>query len=251
MKSNLIHIDQNYQFFLGKFNNNKKHKHYAIQLSIPLRGGIHFLINDTEISTEQAVLIKPNIEHKIESEYEHLLILLNPASTVGHFWNRLVEAPFSTIESESIQLIRKVGLDYLSNRCTAKELIQNINEIIYSLDCHCESFVHSGDIRIDKAILYLKQQYERVIPLEEVAAYCNLSSSRFLHLFKENTGISYRRAQLWSKLMAALPLMSKQSLTEIAHEVGFADSAHFSRMFKENFGFSPSAIVKLSQFIQV
>ncbi len=251
MKGNIIHIEQDFQYFLGKFDNNQKHTHYAIQLSIPLRGDIQFLINDTEISTEQAVLIKPNIEHKMESEQEHLLILLNPASTIGHFWNRLMNAPFSQIHSESISLIRKLGLDYLSDKCSPKEFIQNINDIIYSLDCHCDSFVHSGDERIDKAISYLKEQYERVIPLEEVAAHCHLSPSRFLHLFKENTGISYRRAQLWSKLMAALPLMANQSLTEIAHEVGFSDSAHFSRMFKENFGFSPSAILKLSQFIQV
>ncbi len=251
MKANIIHIEQNFQFFLGKFNNNQKHKHYAIQLSIPLTGEIRFLIDDLEISTNQAVLIKPNVEHILESEQEHLLILLNPASSIGHFWNRLAHSPYSKLDTEPVTLIRELGLDYLSNKCSAKEFTQKIKAILNSFDCHCESFVHSGDERIDKAIAYLKQHYERVIPLEEVAAYCHLSPSRFLHLFKENTGISYRRAQLWSKLMAALPLMSNQSLTEIAHQVGFSDSAHFSRMFKENFGFSPSTILKLSQFIQV
>jgi len=251
MSHNLIHIGQDFEWFLGKFDNNQKHTHYAIQLSIPLQGEISLKINHATITTKQATLIKPNIEHQLVSEQEHLLILLNPASTIGHFWNRLVNAPYSEINTEPVILIRKLGLEFLSNTYSPKEFVKKINDVINSYDCNCESFVHSGDERIDTSIAYLKQHHERVIPLEEVSAFCNLSSSRFLHLFKENTGITYRRAQLWSKLMVALPLMSNQSLTEIAHQVGFSDSAHFSRTFKENFGFPPKALLKLSQFIQV
>jgi len=251
MRHNLIHIGQDFEWFLGKFDNNQKHKHYAIQISIPLQGNIKLTINQSTITTEQAILIKPTIEHQLESEQQHLLILLNPASTIGHFWNRLVSAPFSEINTAPVIRIKKLGLDFISNKCSAKEFVQRINAIIRSYDCHCKSFVHSGDERIDTSIVYLKQHHERVIPIEEIAAFCNLSSSRFLHLFKENTGITYRRAQLWTKLMVALPLMSKHSLTEIAHQVGFSDSAHFTRTFKENFGFPPKALLKLSQFIQV
>jgi len=251
MEQNIIHIEQNFQFYFGKFDNNQNHKHYAIQLSIPLYGEFRLLVNQSKITTEQAFLIKPNTEHKLESEHEHLLILLNPASTIGHFWNRLIDSPFSEINNEPVLHIRKLGLDYLSKELSVKAFVQNVIEIIHSYDCHCESFVHSGDERIDNAIEYLKQHHERIIPLEEVSAFCNLSSGRFLHLFKERTGITYRRAQLWTKLMEALPLMINKSLTEIAHSVGFADSAHFSRIFKENFGFSPKALLKLSRFIQV
>jgi len=251
MSHNLIHIGQDFELFLGKFDNNQRHKHYAIQLSISLQGEINLITNHSKITTEQSILIKPYIEHKLESEHEHLLILLNPVSTIGHFWNRLTNTPFSEINTEPVILMRKLGLDFLSNKYSAKEFVQNINDIIHDFDCHCELFVHSGDERIDKSIAYLKQHHERVIPIEEVSAFCNLSPSRFLHLFKENTGITYRRAQLWTKLMVALPLMSKKNLTEIAHQVGFSDSAHFTRTFKENFGFPPKALLKVSQFIQV
>jgi AraC-like DNA-binding protein len=251
LERNIIHIEHDYQFFIGKFDNNLAHKHYAIQLSIPLHEEIQFLVDHSKIITQQAFLIKPNVEHKLESEHHHLFVLLNPASTIGHFWNRLISAPFSEINIDPISQLRKSGLDFLSNKYSAKEFVQNINDIIRSHDCHCKSFVHSGDERIDKAIAYLKEHFARVIPMEEVSEYCHLSASRFLHLFKENTGITYRRAQLWSKLMVALPLMSKKSLTEVAHQVGFVDSAHLSRIFKENFGFSPKALLKLSQFIQV
>ncbi len=251
MSQNLIHIGQDFEWFLGKFDNNQRHKHYAIQISISLKGKINLITNDSNLTTEQAILIKPNVEHQLESKHEHLLILLNPASTIGHFWNRLVSSSFSEVNTEPVILIRNIGLDFLSNEYSEKKFVQNINDIFRSYDCYCESFIHSGDERIDKSIEYLKQHHERVIPVEEISAFCNLSPSRFLHLFKDNTGITYRRAQLWSKLMAALPLISKRSLTDIAHQVGFSDSPHFTRTFKENFGLSPRNFLKLSQFIQV
>jgi len=87
--------------------------------------------------------------------------------------------------------------------------------------------------------------------LGEVAGHCSLSPSRFQHVFKETTGQSFRRAQLWTKMSHALPHLGKQSLTSLAHQFGFADSAHFSRTFRENFGFSPRDLLKNSQFIQV
>lgn len=251
MSNNLIHIEQDFGWFLGKFDNNQKHTHYALQLSIPLQGEIRLSINNSETTTYRAILIKPTIEHQLYSEHEHLLILLNPASTIGHFWNRITSSSCSEIESEPVQLIRKWGVNFLANNISKKELGQNLNKTLHSYDCNCEAFIHSGDERIDKAISYLNQHHERVVPLEEISDFCNLSSSRFIHLFKENTGLTYRRAQLWSKLMKALPLMQNQSMTKIAHQVGFADSAHFSRTFKKNFGFSPKSLLKLSQFVQV
>jgi AraC-like DNA-binding protein len=101
------------------------------------------------------------------------------------------------------------------------------------------------------ALEFLTANSEQIVPVEDVANQCNLSSSRFLHLFKEQTGITYRRAQLWNKLMKGITQFGRVSLTEIAHSNGFSDSAHFSRTFKENFGFSPSDFLKISHFVQV
>lgn len=44
----------------------------------------------------------------------------------------------------------------------------------------------------------------------------------------------------WAKKMLDEHCMSGKTLTDIAHEVGFCDQAHFSRSFKKAFGISPS-----------
>jgi AraC-like DNA-binding protein len=62
-------------------------------------------------------------------------------------------------------------------------------------------------------------------------------------LFKEETGVPYRRYRLWTRMGAALKaLRSGRSLTHAAHEAGFSSSAHFSTAFAEMFGLPPSRV---------
>ena len=51
--------------------------------------------------------------------------------------------------------------------------------------------------------------------------------------------------------MAIRRFNSRVSLTEIAHEAGFADLAHFSRAFRASFGMTPSLAAKDSRSVQV
>ncbi len=71
-------------------------------------------------------------------------------------------------------------------------------------------------------------------------------SRRSLYLLFESqrtTPAAFIREQRLQHCRAALagPLLAHRTLTEIAHEFGFFDSAHFSRSFRAAFGASPSA----------
>ena len=112
------------------------------------------------------------------------------------------------------------------------------------MTCECEKENHYKDERIKKAIKYLETNFDRVISVKEIAEMCFLSKSRFLHLFKESTGITYRKVQQWNKISKSFVSLRKQSLTETAHQFGFTDSSHYSKVFKETFGFNPKIIQK-------
>jgi AraC family transcriptional regulator len=63
------------------------------------------------------------------------------------------------------------------------------------------------------------------------------------HLFVEQTGLPFRTYLLWLRLTKAVESMAAgASLTEAAHEAGFADSAHFSRTFRRMFGVAAAAL---------
>jgi AraC-like DNA-binding protein len=64
-------------------------------------------------------------------------------------------------------------------------------------------------------------------------------------------GIPLRRYLLWLRLIKGIKVaLEGVSLTSAAHKVGFSDSAHFSRTFKEMFGLTPSELFKNSKFVQ-
>jgi AraC-like DNA-binding protein len=82
-------------------------------------------------------------------------------------------------------------------------------------------------------------------PLADLASQAGLSPSRFLHLFKESTGVPLRRYRLWSRMGAAVRQIAKgASLTEAALDAGFASSAHFSAAFRDMFGHAPSGLAQ-------
>ncbi len=79
--------------------------------------------------------------------------------------------------------------------------------------------------------------------LASLAMEAGLSPSRFRHVFKEATGVPFRRYRIWCRLGAAVrSVLAGGSLTVAAHAAGFSSSAHFSTAFRDMFGLSPSQL---------
>lgn len=81
----------------------------------------------------------------------------------------------------------------------------------------------------------------KAVAVEEAAAACGLSESRFSHLFKETFRESFAARQLSVRLnRAAVNLRSGMSVKAVAAACGFYDASHFSRYFIRKFGMPPS-----------
>lgn len=109
-----------------------------------------------------------------------------------------------------------------------------------------------ADARISAALRRMRDEPHRAHPLTDLAERVGLSPSRFLHLFKAQTGVPLRRYRIWNRMGAAVRACGEgASLTEAAHAAGFASSAHFSSAFRDMFGLMPSDLLKTLQQIDV
>ena len=99
------------------------------------------------------------------------------------------------------------------------------------------------DARIADAVKRMRDEPCGSHSLAELGRKAGLSSSRFLHLFKEVTGVPLRRYRIWNRIGAAARAVSQgKSLTEAAHGAGLSSSAHFSSAFRDMFGMMPSEL---------
>jgi len=99
------------------------------------------------------------------------------------------------------------------------------------------------DPRITRAVQRMRASPDESHALVDLAAAAGLSPSRFLHLFKQTTGVPLRRYRIWNRMGVAIRrIAGGATLTEAAHAAGFASSAHFSAAFRAMFGMIPSRL---------
>ena len=90
---------------------------------------------------------------------------------------------------------------------------------------------------------FIDTSLDSTIRLRDCASKARLSASYFSHAFKATFGttvcnyIRRRRVERAQQLM----LLSKEPLSQIALACGFADQAHYCRVFRDVVGLSPNA----------
>jgi AraC family transcriptional regulator of arabinose operon len=96
---------------------------------------------------------------------------------------------------------------------------------------------------LDKRVQQVVAMYGQSphIDFAHLVSITGLSQGRLSHLFSQQLGISLRTYGLLCKVYeASLYHHSKAPLTHIAQAAGFADSAHFSKVWAQTFGRSPA-----------
>ena len=100
------------------------------------------------------------------------------------------------------------------------------------------------DARIRQVIDRIVADPAAAVSAEQCAAVVHLSFSRFLHLFKAQTGVSFRAFRAWKRARSLLRYVREAaSLTDIALDAGYPDSTHFSHSIRQVYGLTPSDIV--------
>lgn len=84
------------------------------------------------------------------------------------------------------------------------------------------------------------------------AAALGLSTSRFLHLFKLSTGMPFRSHRMWKRARRFMDhVAADNSLTDVALDLGYPDSSHFSHSIRQTYGLQPRSIRRGSQGLRV
>ena len=103
-----------------------------------------------------------------------------------------------------------------------------------------------AEIRYSQIRSYVNCNYYREITLDEISRFSGMNKTAFCAFFKAQTSKTFVEYLNQIRLDAAVELLksTEQTVSEIASQVGVTDTAYFCRLFKKNFGFTPSEFRK-------
>jgi len=205
---------------------------------LALRGNLHLTTDSGHISGEIIVTL-PNQRHTITSDYRTVIVIVLEPESI----------PDGVLESLALRLrgpdqaafARKILAAYTQLR---QRPYSNITAAELDEMCFGEALPRRTlDPRVMRAIARIERFSGEPMTAASCAAEAGLSASRFLHLFKEETGISFRSFRAWKRARHLLHFANQDlNLAHLAQDIGYPDSTHFSHSIRRFYGLKPRAI---------
>lgn len=141
----------------------------------------------------------------------------------------------------------KLGVvDYILKPVRPDELKESLNKTIHLLKNEDTSLNAFTDLSYDsdsihEAIKFINKNFNRNITLELVSEHVHLTPHYFSRYFKSNTGVNFIEylSKLRIKEAKRLLVSTSKSISRISLEIGYVDSAYFSKVFMKYEGVSP------------
>jgi AraC family transcriptional regulator len=226
--------------------NTEIHAHHAIQLTLSVGGSFYFQIG-AEVVEGPVVIIAPDVPHAFFPQGQIAMIFIEPESKAGAaVLNDLADRKFAKLDpARYTHIANRLSGVWQQPRPDDATLVELGRELAARLAGDVVP-VRTIDKRIARVLERLSADIDSRLDAGQAAEIACLSESRFSHLFVAEVGLPYRTYVLWRRLMAAVNgIAAGNTLTNAAHEAGFADSAHFSRTFLRMFGVPASLLLMI------
>ena len=218
-------------------------------------GTMLFAIRDEGIDIEvagraqrvQMALLKPFVPKALNAAAQPFVSIgLNPTHPKYRAYTRLEEPGYVTMPrslfpalSDRLQALWAGHLDQPQARRVFEDAVDEVTQMLPPL--------RPMDPRIERVTASLAHNPRQ--PLEALADTACLSYYRLSHLFSNEMGLSLRQYVLSLKIHAAARCIGQgMTLTATAHEAGFTDSAHLSRVWTKAFGGPPTRFLNPKTF---
>lgn len=235
-----VRMDIGWGLFVGAAGDGEPHAHHAVQ--------VLFADAPQWVWTASAgrhrytgLVIGADVEHRLEPTTAPVTLLyIEPHSTPGRQLQHSLSEGLRALDTERMRAARRALGEVLTNATVAASVAVIAGD---------EATSDAPDTR-DALIMLLIDSLPLTLPdrltAARLAKQVGLSESRFLHRFRDHTGLPLRPYLRWRRLLTAMTqVMSGHSLTDAAVAAGFADAAHFTRTFRLHFGIAPKTLLGL------
>lgn len=253
----LIDIKENKSFQIADYQstkrslwdiNNHYHDLYEIVLYKEISGFTYLNGRKEELVKDTILYLPPYCVHGFSdlsqaSEYKVLHIPFNSIEKLPIYpmLLKIPEKQMDTLEN-LMDWAGDSGFSLQLKNQSIKLILLWIGE----LGCNSTVSYRGGNTLFKPLLKYLDLEREYTISASEAANLCLMSRSNFMDKFKKHFGTTFHCFITEKRISEAKFLLknSEMNCTEIANQLSFSDSAHFSKIFKKVTGMKPKEYQK-------
>lgn len=249
--------------------NEKEHLHPSVELLYVLEGELKVSIHEKvyQMKRDDVLLVNSSVRHSIVSadrnilcrvSYDYRMIVDILENSSGIFLCNSV-----TDQEKSYDELRTLfrELVYLEVLYSRKSESGKYSLLYSLLDQLVENFMtdesgrnvrkeeYQDDEKLQKIIRYVYRNFQEVVSLSVLAEQMFVSKSTLSRFFKKQTGIYFAEYVSQIRLHCAVNelLYTKKNITTVAMDCGFSNTSAFDKVFRENYGMSPSEYRNIMQ----
>jgi AraC-like DNA-binding protein len=249
LSGHLMLISPERVFYAGLLGRPRERCPGAFHVYVALKGGLWLLTADGVESYGELVAVAPNVRHTIASDYRSAIcIVIEPESVrAGTFdeWEKRLAGAERGLFADRI----RAAYERLRS-CAGRA---DLSSAALDRMCFGEALPRRAlDPRVARAIAQMTRFCGEPATAASCASEAGLSASRFLHLFKQETGISFRSFRAWKRARHLLHFANQDlNLAHLAQDIGYPDSTHFSHSIRRFYGLKPRAIFSGSRDLAI
>ena len=233
---NALTLGSDRALYVGEIPATGWHRHASPVLLMGLSGrfAVHWGARRTE--TCHSALVDAGVEHLFDPRGEAVaLVYLEPDSREARGLRGLLLQEGGVVLDVTTPVRTRSAVESYLRHFDLPALLR----------CPLEHDLAPMDPRVLQSLRVLRTPMAGRPARDVLASGVQLSASRFNHLFRAEMGVSLRTYRVWSQVRLAMAgLALSPRLTDAALHGEFSDSAHFSRMFRQTFGMTPSSVLK-------
>jgi AraC-like DNA-binding protein len=235
-------------FYAGLLGRPRQRCSGAFHVYVAIKGGLRIAVDGALERYVELAVVPPSLPHTIASDHRSVICVLVEPETVRAGAFDLLANRLSGAERFFADRIRAAYRRLLHRQCG-----EDITSAAFDTMCFGEALPPRPlDPRMVRAIAQIGRFSGEPVTAASCAAEAGLSASRFLHLFKQETGISFRAFRAWKRARHLLHFANQDiNLAHLAQDIGYPDSTHFSHSIRRFYGLKPRAIFSGSRDLAI
>lgn len=234
------------------------HKHEVWEIYLQLDGHCGWDINGeiVDLKENDFLAVSPHVSHKMSKapprEHHFVFVAFDPSKTevlYNNYWTEFAKNDFFTIQNaEKLvepfrYLIREIITDSEFKKegieTALRSLLLEITRYKFRKSTEKLEFIRNG--AVSQCVEIIDKHPEQNWNLKNLGKLSGYSPNHIMELFRSSLGITPHQYIIKKRLENSKYRLKNttQSITDIALDLGFHSSQHFSNTFKKHYEISP------------